>query len=487
MEVLEFLHLPPATLMVLFGAVVVAVAFEAANGFHDTANAVATVIYTNSLRPGSAVALSGICNFLGVYLGGMGVAFAVVHLLPVDLLVNVGSRAGTAMIFAILIAAISWNVATWYRGIPASSSHTLIGAIVGVGLANALVRGEPLFRGTNFRNVEAILLSLLVSPFLGFALAALVLLFIRRWVRDRRLYEPAHDRKPPTWVRAVLVMTSTGVSLAHGSNDGQKGVGLVMIILIGSLPAHFALNLDYQLRITGKGVHSLEQMGSMIQSKRSIALSQVDFRDSEVDNGVRLFPSRLLDPISQEVGEIVSFLDKHDSLATVSPEERSRLRKNILLLEDHIKGLERSGTLILTDAEKSIMKRARSELRQMTDYAPTWVILLVASAIGLGTMIGWKRVVVTVGERIGKHPLTYTQGASSQMVAMLTIGLADVLGLPVSTTHVLSSGVMGTMVANRTGLRYGTVRDIALAWLFTFPATMLLGGILFLVFRSLPT
>ena len=481
MEVSEILQMPAATVMVLFGAVVVALAFETVNGFHDTANAVATVIYTNSLRPRAAVILSGTCNFLGVYLGGMGVAFAIVHLLPTELLVNAGSRAGTAMIFAILISAISWNVATWYRGIPCSSSHALIGAIVGVGLTNALIHGGPLFRATNFGNVEAVLLSLLISPFLGFGLAALVLWLARKGVRDNRLHEPPEDRTPPAWVRAILVVTSTGVSLAHGSNDGQKGVGLIMIILIGCLPAHFALNLESGTRSWVEATHSLEQMVGVIQGKNGEMIVQASFQEAGAKDRAKPYSSSLLDPITPQLEEIIGCLDKHNGPSSISPEKRLQLRKDILLLEDYIKTIECSAMLDATPAERGIINRATADLRRITDYAPTWVILMVATAIGLGTMIGWKRVVVTVGERIGKEPLTYAQGASSEIVAMLTIGIADVLGLPVSTTHVLSSGVTGTMVANRVGLKYGTVRDIALAWVLTFPATTLLGGCLFLV------
>ena len=483
MEISEIFHLPTATLMALLGAFIVAITFEAVNGFHDAANAVATVIYTNSLRPRVAVVLSGIFNFLGVYIGGMGVAFAIVHLLPTDLLVNVGSRASAAMIFSILISAILWNLATWYKGIPASSSHTLIGAIVGVGLANALVQGEPVFQAAHFRNVEAVFLSLLISPVLGFALAAALLLLIRKSVRDRRLYEPPEGRKPPTWVRAVLVLTSSGVSLAHGSNDGQKGVGLIMIILIASLPAHFALNPEYKSHRGAEAIQTLEQVKSVIQSKQSVMVSQLSSQDTRVDNGAGLFSSRPLDPVSVEIEGVIELLKKQDALASMTTLERSQLRKRIVLLEDHIRKIKRSGALNLSDCEKSIIDRARSELRRITDYAPTWVILLVAGAIGFGTMVGWKRVVVTVGEKIGKNPLTYAQGASSQMVAMLTIGLAAVMGLPVSTTHVLSSGVTGSMVANKVGLKYGTLREIAMAWVFTFPVTMLLAGALFLVFH----
>lgn len=483
MEISEIFHLPMATLMALVGAFIVALTFEAINGFHDAANAVATVIYTNSLRPKIAVVLSGIFNFLGVYIGGMGVAFAIVHLLPTDLLVNVGSRASGAMIFAILISAILWNFATWYKGIPASSSHTLIGAIVGVGLANALVQGEPVFQAVHFRNIEAVILSLLISPVMGFVLAAVLLALIRKSVQDRRLFESPEGRKPPAWVRAVLVLTSSGVSLAHGSNDGQKGVGLIMIILIASLPAHFSLNPTYRSSNGKDAIKSLKQVEVVIQSKRGVMVSQLDRRETETDNGSGLFSSKPLAPVSLEIESIIETLQKQESVGSLTANERSQLRKKIVLLEDHIRKLKRSGALNLSSSEKATMDKARSELRKMTDYAPTWVILAVAAAIGLGTMIGWKRVVVTVGEKIGKNPLTYAQGASSQTVAMLTIGLAAVMGLPVSTTHVLSSGVTGTMVANKVGLKYGTLKEMAAAWIFTLPVTITLAGLLFLIFR----
>ncbi len=485
MEFSELLQLPAITVIALLGAIVVALAFEAVNGFHDTANAVATVIYTNSLRPRTAVIISGICNFLGVYLGGIGVAFAIVHLLPTDLLVNAGSKAGMAMIFAILISAISWNVATWRRGIPCSSSHALIGAIVGVGLANAIVQGGSLFQATNFGSVEAVLLSLLISPVLGFCLAALVLWIVRKNTKDSRLHQPPEDRKPPSWVRAVLVMTSTGVSLAHGSNDGQKGVGLVMIILIGCLPAHFALNLEYGQKSWDQAVQSMDKMARVIRYKSGQMLVQATYQGSDAKAGLKSSSYGQLHPISGQIENIAGCLEEHSSPGSLTPERRLQLRNCILLLEDEIKSMEKSKTLQLTSSEKEIVNKARADLRRLTDYAPTWVILIVATAIGVGTMVGWKRVVVTVGERIGTEPLTYAQGASSEIVAMVTIGFADLLGLPVSTTHVLSSGVTGTMVANRVGLKYGTVRDIALAWVLTFPTTMLIGGSLFILFCKL--
>jgi len=485
MELLEFLNMPSTALIGLPAAVMVAVAFEAVNGFHDAANAVATVIYTNSLSPRSAVLLSGVCNFFGVYMGGLGVAFAIVHLLPLDLLINVGSRAGLAMIFAILIAATTWNLGTWYRGIPASSSHTLIGAIVGVGIANSLIRGEPILSGMSFGNVEAIMLSLLISPLLGFALAAVLLIFFQRWAKDERLYGPPHRSKPPVWVRSMLLGTSVGVSLAHGSNDGQKGVGLLMIILIGIIPTHFALNPDYRTKSAHDVVSSLKQMAGEVGLKQSVTHNQVDSTDSEATYRLMACPSGASATIEGQLEEIASLIEKHDCLGAVSPSERSQVRRKILMLEDNIKTIVRSGMRDLTQVETSNMNKASAELRTMTDYAPGWVIFMVATAIGLGTMIGWKRVVVTVGEKIGRIPLNYAQGVSSQTVAMVTIGLADMLALPVSTTHVLSSGVTGSMVASGVGLKYATLRDIALAWILTLPVTIFLSGTLFLLFLSL--
>lgn len=485
MELLGIMGLSPITVIGLFAAIVVALAFEAVNGFHDAANAVATVIYTNSLCPRTAVLLSGVCNFFGVYLGGVGVAFAIVHLLPVDLLVNVGSRAGLAMIFAILIAAIAWNLGTWYKGIPASSSHTLIGSIVGVGIVNSLIRGEPILSGLSIGNVEAVILSLLISPLLGFSLAAALLIFFRRWARDGQLYGTPRNGKPPVWVRSMLLATSAGVSLAHGSNDGQKGVGLVMIILIGIIPTHFALNPDYRTKSAHDVVSSLRQMARETGYKESLTHSQVDATASEAAYRFMTCASGASATIAGELDELASLIQKHDCLASVSPSERSQVRRNILTLEDNIKNILRSGMGDLTQAEKSNMIKAGAELRAMIDYAPGWVIFMVATAIGLGTMIGWKRVVVTVGEKIGRMPLNYAQGVSSQTVAMVTIGLADMLALPVSTTHVLSSGVTGSMVASGVGLKYATLRDIAMAWILTLPVTIFLSGTLCLLFHYL--
>ena len=240
-------HTPPVAIgaFVLLGiALLIALGFEFVNGFHDTANAVATVIYTHSLPPHLAVVWSGAFNFLGVMVSSGAVAFSVVSLLPVELILQVGSSAGFAMIFALLIAAIVWNLGTWWLGLPASSSHTLIGSIIGVGLANQLM--APTGSGTSgvdWSQAMGVFRALLFSPVVGFVASALMLLAMRALVRNRALYEaPTSNAPPPPWIRGLLVLTCTGVSFAHGSNDGQKGMGLIMLILIGSVPTAFALN-----------------------------------------------------------------------------------------------------------------------------------------------------------------------------------------------------------------------------------------------------
>ncbi len=238
--------LPAGTWLLLAFFLVLALAFEFVNGFHDTANAVAMVIYTRTLRARTAVVWSGVCNFIGVHLGGTAVAFSIVHLLPVDLLVSVGSRSGMAMVAAILTAAILWNLGTWYVGLPASSSHTLVGAILGIGLTNSWLHGRPFGSGVNWDKALEVGASLLFSPLIGFISAALLMLSLRKLAKDERIFRsPEGDEPPPGWIRAILVGTCTGVSVAHGSNDGQKGVGLIMLVLIGLLPAHYALNQDF--------------------------------------------------------------------------------------------------------------------------------------------------------------------------------------------------------------------------------------------------
>ena len=471
--------LSPTQAALLIGALGIALGFEFVNGFHDTANAVATVIYTKSLTPRVAVAWSGICNFVGVHLGGTAVAFSIVHLLPVELLVRIGSGAGMAMMMAVLVSAILWNLGTWWLGLPASSSHTLIGAILGVGLANSTLTGAGFGSGVNWSKAAEVGLSLLVSPLVGFCGAALLMIVLLRCFKGSGLDRaPEGEEPPPPWVRATLVATCTGVSVAHGSNDGQKGIGLIMLILIGFLPGRYALDPAAGPGQAEAAIRAAGEVESILaEHARSATLSADDPR------------ARL----TRELADLRATLAEARRPRELAPGDRWRVRTEILRVEGTLARLEdrlavKEGgppSLGLSEEEEGQLKASRRHLRDLTDYAPTWVTVAVALALGAGTMVGWKRVVVTVGEKIGKSHMTYAGGASAELVAMATIGLADVAGLPVSTTHVVSSGVAGSMVAGGAGLQLGTVRNIALAWLLTLPVTMALSGGLFLMLLRL--
>lgn len=485
------MHAPTSgQLAFLIVALAIACGFEMCNGFHDTANAVATVIYSRSLKPTVAVVWSGFCNFMGVYLGGTAVAFSIVHLLPVDLLVNVGSHQGMAMVLALLVAAILWNFGTWYLGLPSSSSHTLIGSILGVGVAYALLSGMPAGTTVNWAKAREVGLSLLISPMLGFVLSALLLVLAKRLIREPHLYEPPGEKPPPRWIRGILILTCTGVSFAHGSNDGQKGVGLMMLILIGILPARYALN-------EAASAASIRQTAVAVSDAETILRRHAG--NPEERMGSRYFVMKL--------DQVHTLLEGRESLAALPPENRWQVRTDILQVDSELAKLAASADLPndeeeqrlqalrgaaepalppptrISRAEKQELLDCRIGLRAITDYAPDWVLLMVALSLGVGTTIGWKRIVVTVGEKIGKAHLTYAQGAAAELVAMTTIGLADHLGMPVSTTQVLSSGIAGTMAANRSGVQGGTVRAIAMTWVLTLPASMLLAGLLFVLFR----
>ncbi|WP_255989338.1 inorganic phosphate transporter [Chitinolyticbacter albus] len=457
--------------------------YEFINGFHDTANAVATVIYTKAMPPHLAVMFSGLFNFLGVLLGGVGVAYAIVHLLPVELLMNVNTGHGLAMVFSLLSAAIIWNLGTWYFGIPASSSHTLIGSILGVGLANALITGIPLGEGINWKKAIDIGLSLVISPTAGFVLAALLLLALKRLLPLSKMHKTPETRReidgkkhPPFWNRLVLVLSAMGVSFVHGSNDGQKGIGLIMLVLIGIVPAKFVLDLDsttYQIERTRDATIHMRQF------YQNNATTLADYLALGKANNVDLPKKFSCDPktTEQTIAALLLALDGIKDYRDVAPDARSQVRRYLLCLDDTAKKVGKLPQM--SSRDKKDLDNLRKDLTATTEYAPFWVILAVALALGVGTMIGWKRVVLTVGEKIGKQGMTYAQGMSAQIVAAAAIGVANIFSLPVSTTHVLSSGVAGTMVANRSGLQGGTVRNILLAWVFTLPVSMGLSALLF--------
>jgi PiT family inorganic phosphate transporter len=462
-------------------ALLVALGFEFVNGFHDTANAVATVIYTHSMEPHMAVAWSGAWNFIGVLLSSGAVAFTIITLLPVELILQVGSGSGFAMVFALLIAAILWNLGTWYFGLPASSSHTMVGSIIGVGIANQLMNPRQGTSGVDWTQAAGVGRSLLFSPIVGFGLAWLLLLLCKAIIKDRRLYEaPVNGEPPPFWIRALLVFTCTGVSFAHGSNDGQKGMGLIMLILIGTVPTTYALNRAVTPSQTQDFLAVSQQTVQVLNKYVEPSAVVADPRD-DLTAYIRTkdFNANTMLALRSLVSDIGNETTLYKALKNVPPDMTRNFRNDMYVVSETIRLVQKSGKAQFSADELKILGNYKKHIDLATKFIPLWVKVAVAMALGLGTMIGWKRIVVTVGEKIGKDHLTYGQGAAAEITAMLTIGGADYLGLPVSTTHVLSSGIAGTMAANHTGLQWGTVRNLALAWVLTLPMAMLLSGFLF--------
>ncbi|QJP15467.1 inorganic phosphate transporter [Starkeya sp. ORNL1] len=469
-------------------ALLIALGFEFVNGFHDTANAVATVIYTHSMPAELAVIWSGFFNFLGVLTASGAVAFGIISLLPVELILQVGSGAGLAMVFALLVAAILWNLGTWYLGLPASSSHTLIGSIIGVGLANQfLAPAGSATSGVDWSQATNVGLSLLISPIVGFVGAGLLLLAMKLVIRNKQLYEaPKGAAPPPLWIRSLLIFTCTGVSFAHGSNDGQKGMGLIMLILIGVVPTAFALNRT-------PDINYLEQYktasAAVVQTLTKYEKPDVTVTDPKAVVGAAVRTKSWSDDTTVALEKFIAATD-----ATIAPYPTveqlptdlvANTRNDIYLIGEALKLIDKKKLLPMDTADLKVVTDYHAAVDNATKFIPLWVKVAIALALGLGTMVGWKRIVITVGEKIGKTHLTYGQGAAAELVAMVTIGGADYLGLPVSTTHVLSSGVAGTMAANRSGLQWSTVRNLALAWVLTLPAAMALSFTLFVVFRQL--
>ena len=460
--------------ILLIVCLIAACSFEFVNGFHDTANAVATVIYTNSLKPWVAVVWSGFMNSLGVFLGGITVAMGIVNLLPVESLIDQNIAHSISMVAALLISAITWNLATWYLGIPCSSSHTLIGSILGVGIAYSLL---PNTEGVavNWGQAQKIGVSLLVSPLFGFTMVIILMFLLRNLTKDSPtgddlFKEPKKNTPPPPWIRAILLLTCTGVSFFHGQNDGQKGVGLVMLILIGIVPGYFALNSNVET-------------AGLLDPLKKIELIAIN-----------IDPTPLAAPDQKKLTESIAMNQRLQAdfltvanIDNIKKEERFVVRKDLLVMNRNLSDLMKKEEARVSEADKKSLKDQLKKLTKATDYAPGWVIFMISISLGLGTMIGWKRIVKTIGEKIGKQHLTYAQGASAELVAASTIGLSSYFGWPVSTTHVLSSGIAGSMVASKgiKNLQPETVRNILIAWLLTLPVVMALSGGLFLLFRSL--
>nr|WP_154325171.1 inorganic phosphate transporter [Pantoea sp. 201603H] len=467
-------------------ALLIALGFEFVNGFHDTANAVATVIYTRSLTPTFAVIWSGFFNFLGVLLSSGIVAFGIISLLPVELILQAGNGSGFAMVYALLFSAIIWNLGTWWLGLPASSSHTLIGSIIGVGVANALIHGRSGTSGVDWDQAITVGYALLLSPAVGFICAALLLLAMKVFIKNRQLYEaPKDNAPPPLWIRGLLILTCTGVSFAHGSNDGQKGMGLIMLILVGTMPIAYALNRTLPPEQIPR-VAALAAVTEQALLRQYPARPQMSAPRSVLQEYVRtgeLAPD-VIPALAMLTGSIGTEIRRYGNVSEIPAQAVSNTRNDMYLASETIKHLKNDEVKFAPDTQQNLTAM-KSELDNATRFIPFWVKVVVAIALGLGTMVGWRRIVVTVGEKIGKSHLSYAQGASAELVAMATIGAADAFGLPVSTTHVLASGVAGTMAANHSGLQMSTLRNLAMAWVLTLPVSILLSAVLYWLFTRI--
>ncbi len=463
--------LDPSLTALLILCLFLAFVFEFINGFHDTANAVATVIYTNSLKPWVAVVWSGIWNSIGVLVGGIAVAMSITNLLPVEILTDSSISHNIALILSLLLTSILWNLLTWYYGIPCSSSHTLVGSILGVGMAYGIIAENPGLQYVNWGKAGDIGLSLLFSPLIGFSLAIILMFVLKQMIKNKAIFkEPKSNRPPPLWIRTISVLTCTGISFSHGSNDGQKGVGLIMLIMVAIVPTHFAINHATDLNAYKNSINEIQAIYRTVEADK---LSKADFIEFNTINSL--------------VTDVENKIANCNSLMEISDTAQLGLRQDIILISKANKKLVESDDFPLSTREKKLLKEHMTTLKSLIEYAPFWVVGLIALALGTGTMIGWKRIVRTIGEKIGKQHLTYAQGMSSELVAATTISLSTMVGLPVSTTQVLSSGVAGSMVASKgiKNLRGKTVKTIFIAWLLTFPVTVVLSGGLFLLFRAI--
>jgi phosphate/sulfate permease len=282
--------------------------------------------------------------------------------------------------------------------------------------------------------------------------------------------EPKKNTPPPMWIRGILFLTCTLVSFFHGSNDGQKGVGLMMLILIGVVPAYFALDVNFD---PSKLPSSLQKIEHIISTIDSTTLSKSD--------RIRLNETKGMN------ARLQTAFTSYSVVSDIPKSQKFLVRKDVMVMDRNINSLLKKEEVRVSASEKDTIKKELKNVRKITDYSPKWVIIMISLSLGFGTMIGWKRIVKTVGEKIGKEHLTYAQGASAEMVASVTIGLAGSYGWPVSTTHVLSSGIAGSMVASKgvKNLQPDTVRNILMAWFLTLPVVMIMGGSLFLLFRSI--
>lgn len=498
--------------------------YEAINGFHDTANSVVTVIYTYALPSHSAVIMSGVFNFLGVILSGLSVAYTIIHLLPLYLLTNTSAHHILAMIFSILFAAILWNLGTWYLGLPTSSSHTLIGTLIGIGLTHAIITQCPITQGLNISKLINIFASLIISPIIGLILAKIIIILLYRYWNNNKKYENIHitpteqakkigKRQPSLWIRSILITSAAGVSFSHGANDGQKGIGLIMLLLIGVAPASFMLNMNSSTHIISHTKNAINNFHAYYIQHYNDIHNIVPSEITSIPVSTALHQLQIIVPSFPEKIHIINndntinfnekilsldtttkrkkffcdlsltlimiqdtalLLDNLNSYTQLNINQRSQLRQLLICIIDVLDQI--IALPEISYKNKNFIAHLKKNLINTVEYAPTWIILGVALSLSLGTIIGWKRVAITIGEKIGKKEMTYAQGLSAQLTTAISISAASYAGMPVSTTHVLSASLTGSMLMHGWGVQKKIIKNILITWILTMPISIILSS-----------
>ncbi|CAK7192587.1 Low-affinity inorganic phosphate transporter 1 [Commensalibacter sp. Nvir] len=482
-DILGSYHASMVAFVLLGLALIIALGFEFVNGFHDTANAVATVIYSNSLPPIIAVVWSGIWNFIGVLVSSGAVAYTIISLLPIELVLRVGSDAGFSMIFALLLAAVIWNLITWFFGIPNSSSHTLIGSILGVGLMNQVLMGPGGSSGVDWDQALQVFKALVFSPLAGFFIALVCMYLLRFFIPASTLYQAPNGKPPPWPMRLLLILTCTGVSFSHGSNDGQKGMGLIMLILIGTVPTAYALNGAVSAKQVENFSHKAMWVNQLL-IKYDHHHAPLSLNQSRIILTQTIQKNHLLKDTVPAMRTVLKAVEKdleHKSTFKEIPlANQTNLRNNLYLLNQNLAHFARIETL--SKEESETLNDFEKDIVNAIQFIPPWVKVVVAIALGLGTMVGWKRIVVTVGQKIGKQEMSYGQGAVAETVAMTMIQMGNQFHMPISTTHVVTSAIAGTSLGRGLGIQWRTIRNMATAWVLTLPVSILLSGAFFWLF-----
>jgi len=453
--------------------------FEFINWFHDTANAVAPVIYTKSLKAKKAVLLAWIMNFLWVFFWWIWVAMSIIYLLPIEAISYQSTSFWVIVVISLLLSAIIWNFLTWYFGIPASSSHSLIWAILWVTITMLFIPMQwDIQVHPNWDKAIEVIESLLFSPFLWFILAALIMIISYRFIKKRYYFKTPwkkNDNHPKKWLRIILILTSAWVSFAHWSNDWQKWVWLAMLILVLLAPNIFSINPNIDLNSINKNISAVEK--------------SLTYINSDLLNN---YEKRALDDTKRSLSYIKENINSTQNI------DKLQLRKEILSLKSNINSLNKTifdntsnlymvsvvnSDLNNVEVNKSLYNSDITSILSIINYAPVWIIFLISISLGLGTMIWRKRIVVTIWEKIGKTDMNYAQATTSAFITAITITLASKFHLPVSTTHILSSSVAWTMSVwpEVWWVRWNTIKNILTAWVLTLPVTMILSWFIFII------